>query len=114
MSQTIFERIISGELKANVVHDDETSFAFHDANPQAPTHILVIPKKPIPRIGEAQPDDQELLGHLMIKVGEIARKEGLAEDGYRVVINNGRNAGESVPHLHIHILGGRPMSWPPG
>ncbi|MFT6618104.1 MAG: histidine triad nucleotide-binding protein [Verrucomicrobiia bacterium] len=114
MSETIFERIISGEFKAEVVHNDETSFAFRDANPQAPTHILIIPKKPIPRIGEAEPDDQELLGHLMLKVGEIARQEGLIENGYRVVINNGRDAGESVPHLHIHLLGGRSLQWPPG
>jgi len=88
--------------------------AFRDINPKAPTHVLVIPRKPIPRINEAQPEDQPLLGHLLLKAAEVARSLGLGEGGYRLVLNNGTDAGETVPHLHCHILGGRKMEWPPG
>lgn len=111
---TLFEKIVARQIPANVVYEDDLVFAFHDIKPQAPTHVLIIPKKPIPRINEAGPADQALLGHLFLKAGEVARKLGLAESGYRLVINNGRDAGEAVPHLHVHILGGRAMSWPPG
>jgi histidine triad (HIT) family protein len=111
---TLFEKIIARQIPANVVYEDDLVFAFHDINPQAPTHVLIIPKKPIVRIGEAQPDDQALLGHLLLKAGQAARQLGLAESGYRLVVNNGRNAGEAVPHLHVHILGGRALNWPPG
>jgi histidine triad (HIT) family protein len=111
---TLFEKIIARQIPANVVYEDDLVFAFHDINPQAPTHVLIIPKKPIVRIGEAQPDDQALLGHLLLKAGQVARQLGLAESGYRLVVNNGRNAGEAVPHLHVHILGGRALNWPPG
>jgi histidine triad (HIT) family protein len=111
---TLFEKLIARQLPARVVYEDDLVFAFHDIKPQAPTHVLIIPKKPIPRLGEAAPEDQALLGHLLLKAGEVARQLGLGESGFRLVINNGRDAGEAVPHLHVHILGGRPLSWPPG
>jgi histidine triad (HIT) family protein len=111
---TLFEKIIARQIPAAIVYEDDLVLAFKDINPQAPTHILIVPKKPVPRIGEAAPGDQALLGHLLLKAAEVARTAGLAADGYRLVINNGRNGGESVPHLHCHILGGRPLHWPPG
>ncbi|MDX1950899.1 MAG: histidine triad nucleotide-binding protein [Verrucomicrobiota bacterium] len=114
MSKTLFERLIAREIPAQIVYEDELVFAFHDIKPVAPVHILIIPKQVIPRIGEAALSDRELLGHLFLKAAEIARKAGLAESGYRLVINNGRDAGETVPHLHCHILGGRSLAWPPG
>ncbi len=111
---TLFEKIIAREIPADIVYEDDQVAAFHDANPQAPTHVLVVPKKPIPRIGDATSDDKELLGHLLLKAAEVASKIGLSKDGYRLVLNHGPHAGESVPHLHCHILGGRAMQWPPG
>ena len=111
---TLFEKLIAREIPASIVYEDDLVFAFNDINPQAPTHILIVPKKPLARIAEAGDDDQALLGHLLLKAGEVAKKVGLTPDGFRLVINNGRNGGESVAHLHCHILGGRPMSWPPG
>jgi histidine triad (HIT) family protein len=111
---TLFEKIIARQIPADIVHEDEHCIAFRDISPQAPVHLLVVPKKPIPRIGEAMIEDQELLGHLMLAVGEIAKNESLAESGFRVVMNHGSHGGETVPHLHIHILGGRPLEWPPG
>jgi histidine triad (HIT) family protein len=111
---TLFEKIIARQVPAQIVYEDDLVLAFRDINPQAPTHILIVPKKPIPRIAEAGSEDQALVGGLLLKAAEVAAKEGLKEGGYRLVINNGRNGGESVPHLHCHILGGRPMSWPPG
>lgn len=113
MSKTLFERIAAKEIPANLVYEDEHVIAFRDIQPQAPTHILIVPRKPIPRIAEATPADHALLGHLLLKAAEVAAKVGLA-NGYRLVINNGPDGGESVPHLHCHILGGRPMGWPPG
>ncbi len=114
MSKTLFEKIIAREIPAEIVFEDDKAIAFRDINPQAPAHLLVIPKKAIPRIAEAEAGDQDLLGHLLLKAAEVAEKEGLKSDGYRLVINNGRNGGESVPHLHVHILGGRALHWPPG
>jgi histidine triad (HIT) family protein len=114
MSQTIFEKIAARQIPADIVYEDELVVAFRDVNPQAPTHLLLVPRKPLPRINEAQPDDQALLGHLMLKAAEVARKVGLDQGGYRLVINNGPDGGESVPHLHCHILGGRQLRWPPG
>jgi len=114
MGMTLFEKIIAGEIPAETVYEDEVVYAFRDVNPQAPTHVLVVPKKPIPRIAEAAAEDQETLGHLLLKAAEVADKLGLTEGGFRLVINNGRDGGESVPHLHCHILGGRALSWPPG
>jgi histidine triad (HIT) family protein len=111
---TIFEKIAAREAKADIVYEDDQVVAFRDRHPQAPTHILIVPRKPSPRIAAAEPGDQALLGHLLLKAVEVAKKVGLAESGFRLVINNGRYAGESVPHLHCHILGGRPMTWPPG
>lgn len=114
MSRTLFEKIAAREIKADIVYEDGLVLAFRDINPQAPVHVLIVPKKPIPRIAEAAGDDQHLLGHLLLKATEVAAQIGLKQSGYRLVINNGRDGGESVPHLHCHILGGRPMSWPPG
>jgi len=114
MGKTIFEKIIARESPARFVYEDDLVAAFHDINPQAPVHVLIVPKKPIPRIAEAKPDDKEILGHLLLKAAEVAEKLGLKRSGYRLVINNGPDAGEAVPHLHCHILGGRRMHWPPG
>ena len=114
MSQTIFERIIARDLPAKIVYEDEQVLAFHDVNPQAPVHILIVPKKAIPRMAFAGKSDQALLGHLLLKAAEVAARQGLNDGGYRLVINNGQHGGESVPHLHCHILGGRPLGWPPG
>ena len=111
---TLFEKIASGQIPAQIIYQDNLVFAFRDISPQAPTHVLIVPKKPIPRIGEAGVEDQALLGHLLLKAAEVAAEVGLKDGGYRLVINNGHDGGESVPHLHCHILGGRPMSWPPG
>jgi histidine triad (HIT) family protein len=114
MNQTLFEKIIAREIPADIVFEDDQVLAFRDISPQAPIHVLVIPKKVIPRIGEAEESDQALLGHLLLRARAVAATLGLAENGYRLVINNGKDGGESVPHLHCHILGGRPLSWPPG
>ena len=111
---TLFEKIIAREIPADIIYEDDLVLAFNDINPKAPTHVLVIPKKPIPRIAEAEPEDHQVLGHLLLKAREIAGELGLHESGFRLVINNGKDAGESVPHLHLHILGGRAMTWPPG
>jgi len=111
---TLFEKIIAREIPADIVYEDDLVLAFNDINPQAPVHVLVIPKKPIPRIAEAEPEDHQVLGHLLLKAREIAADLGLQENGFRLVINNGKDGGESVPHLHLHILGGRAMEWPPG
>ena len=113
MSDTIFSKIINREIPADIVYEDDQCLAFRDVNPQAPMHILIIPKKPIPKIVDAQLDDQAVLGHLLLKAGEIAKQEGYG-DAFRVVVNNGAGAGQTVFHLHIHILGGRSFSWPPG
>ena len=110
---TLFEKIIAREIHADIIFEDDLVLAFNDINPQAPTHVLLIPKKPIPRIAEAVPDDHQVLGHLLLKAREVASELNL-ENGYRLVINNGPDGGESVPHLHLHILGGRALNWPPG
>jgi len=114
MEKTLFEKICDKEIPADIVYEDDQVVAFRDIAPVAPMHVLVIPRKPIPRINEAEPDDQVLLGHLLLKAAEVARSLGLGGAGFRLVLNNGGNAGETVPHLHCHILGGRKMSWPPG
>ena len=110
---TIFEKIISGEIPADIVHQDELCLVIRDIDPQAPCHLLVIPKKVIPRVGDASLEDQSVLGHLLLIAGKIARQEGLKK-GFRIVVNNGQAGGETVPHLHVHLLGGRQMQWPPG
>ncbi|HLO88800.1 MAG TPA: histidine triad nucleotide-binding protein [Nostocaceae cyanobacterium] len=112
-TETIFSKIIRREIPANIVYEDDLALAFKDINPQAPVHILVIPKKAIVNVATAEPEDQALLGHLLLTAKQVAQQAGLAE-GYRLVINNGVEAGQTVYHLHVHILGGRPMAWPPG
>ena len=112
--KTLFQKITDREIPARIAHEDDLCLAIHDINPQAPVHVLVFPKKLIPRVGEAKPDDDATLGHLLLTAATIARKLGIAESGYRLVINNGPHGGESVPHLHVHLLGQRPRAWPPG
>ena len=112
--KTIFQRIIDREIPAKLAHEDEHCIAIHDINPQAPVHVLVIPRRPVARLDAAAAADQALLGHLLLTAAAIARQLGMAESGYRIVINNGRDGGESVPHLHVHLLGKRPLAWPPG
>lgn len=112
--KTLFEKIRDGEIPADIVHRDDICIAFRDIAPQAPTHILVVPCKPIVRVGEASAEDSSTLGHLLSTAAEVARKEGISESGYRLVINNGPDGGEAVPHLHVHLLGGRKLEWPPG
>lgn len=110
---TIFSKIIRKEIPADIVYEDDLCLAFRDITPQAPTHILVIPKKPIPKLADAQAEDKALLGHMLLAVSDIARQEKL-ENGYRVVINTGEEGGQTVFHLHMHLLGGRTLGWPPG
>ena len=114
MSKTLFEKIIAREIPAAIVYEDDLVMVFRDIKPQAPTHVLIVSRKPIPRMSEAKPEDQQILGHLMLKAAEVANKLGLTQSGYRLVFNNGPDAGEAVPHLHCHILGGRHLGWPPG
>jgi histidine triad (HIT) family protein len=114
MSKNVFQKIIDREIPAAIVFEDDLVLAFRDNNPKAPVHVLIVPKKNIPRLADAQPDDHKLLGHLLLKAAAVAAQLGLAKTGYRLVINNGPDAGESVPHLHCHILGGRALAWPPG
>jgi histidine triad (HIT) family protein len=114
MSKTLFEKIAAREIPAQIVFEDDLVLAIRDINPQAPTHVLIFPKKAVPRIAEAGPADHKLVGHLVLKAAQVAAQLGLAQGGYRLVINNGPDGGESVPHLHCHILGGRQMAWPPG
>lgn len=111
---TIFEKIARREIPARIVWEDDDLLAFHDVNPQAPVHVLIVPKRVIPRVAEASAADQALLGKLLLATRIVAEKLDLLESGYRVVINNGPDAGESVPHLHVHVLGKRPLAWPPG
>lgn len=113
MSETIFSKIINKEIPADIIFEDDLCLAFNDVNPQAPIHILIIPKKPIAKIADATEEDKALLGHLFIKAGDIA-KNLASQDAYRLVINNGADAGQTVFHLHIHLLSGRAFSWPPG
>jgi histidine triad (HIT) family protein len=114
MSKTIFERIIAKEIPADVIDEDEHIVAFMDIKPVAPTHALIVPRKPIARLEDANAADHSILGHMLMKAPAIAAQLGLAEYGYRLVINNGRDAGQEVPHLHIHLIGGRKLAWPPG
>ncbi len=111
---TIFEKIAARQIHAEVVWEDDEVIAFHDVQPQAPVHVLVVPKRVIPRIAEAQQTDQALLGKLLLTTQLVAEKLDLSTSGYRVVINSGPDAGESVPHLHGHVLGKRRLAWPPG
>lgn len=114
--KTIFQKIIDREIPAPLVYEDAICAAFNDVNPQAPIHVLIVPKKVIPRLGEAASDDQEILGGLLLAAGKIADQLGVKDrsKGFRIVINHGADAGESVPHLHVHLLAGRDLGWPPG
>lgn len=113
MAETIFSKIINREIPADIVFEDEQCLAFRDVNPQAPFHVLVIPKKPVSMLAECNDDDGALLGHLLLTARQIARDAGYA-DAFRLVVNNGEKAGQTVFHLHIHILAGRDFNWPPG
>ncbi len=113
MSETIFSKIIRKEIPADIVYEDELCLAFKDINPQAPVHLLVIPKKAIAKLADVESSDHALMGHLLLTVKRVAAQVGLA-NGYRVVINTGADGGQTVDHLHLHILGGRSLSWPPG
>ena len=113
MSLTLFEKIINKEIPADIIYEDDISIVIKDISPQAPTHLLIIPKKVIPKLSDATAEDQKVLGHLMLIAGKIADDLGLDET-FRLVVNNGAKAGQSVFHLHIHLLSGRPLNWPPG
>lgn len=113
-AKTLFEKIRDREIPATLVHEDELCLAFRDISPQAPVHILVVPKQAVPRVGAATAEQADLLGHLLLTAAALARSEGISESGYRLVINNGPDGGESVAHLHVHLLGGRKLDWPPG
>ncbi len=113
MGDTVFMRIIKGELPADIIYEDDQCLAFRDMNPQAPTHFLVVPRKPIASLQEMATEDEALIGHLHAIIAQLASQEGIAA-GYRVVTNVGPSAGQSVFHLHFHVLGGRSMGWPPG
>jgi histidine triad (HIT) family protein len=110
---TIFEKIIAREIPSKIIWEDDDTIAFHDVNPQAPVHVLIVPKRVVPRLTEATENDRALLGKLLLVARDIAKKLDLSR-GYRVVINSGPDAGESVPHLHVHLLGKRALAWPPG
>ena len=111
--KTLFERIIDREIPATIIHEDERCIVFRDINPQAPTHVLVVPRKPIPTMDDVSKDDAALASHLLLVAKKIAADEGLVK-GYRIVINCGSDGGQSVDHLHVHVLGGRKLKWPPG
>lgn len=111
---TLFEKICAREIPATIVYEDDLCVCFHDIAPQAPVHLLLIPRQAIPRVALANAADQALLGHLLLTAGRIARDLGFAESGFRIVINNGPDGGEAVPHLHLHLLAGRALDWPPG
>tara|TARA_Y100001936_G_scaffold174570_1_gene171082 strand:+ start:3738 stop:4079 length:342 start_codon:yes stop_codon:yes gene_type:complete len=113
MSLTLFEKIINKEIPAEILYEDDISIVIKDISPQAPTHLLIIPKKVIPKLSDATDEDQDILGHLMLLAGQIADQLGLDET-FRLVVNNGAKAGQSVFHLHLHLLSGRPLNWPPG
>ncbi|MCL6471684.1 MAG: histidine triad nucleotide-binding protein [Firmicutes bacterium] len=114
MAEDLFCKMVAGEIPVDKVYEDEDILAFRDIRPQAPTHILIIPKKHIAMLADATEKDEELLGKLLFAASKIAKQEGIAESGYRVVINNGPDSGQEVYHIHIHLLGGRKLGWPPG
>jgi histidine triad (HIT) family protein len=113
-NETVFSKIIARQLPADIVYEDEQVLAFRDIQPRAPVHVLVIPKKPIPSVAQIDDEDGPLLGHLWLVLRRVAQEQGLADGGYRVVVNCGDDGGQEVPHLHFHLLGGRRLSWPPG
>lgn len=111
---TLFQKIAAREIPADIIYEDDLCLCFRDINPQAPIHLLIVPQKPIVRIAEAASDDRQILGHLLLTAQTVAKQEGFADSGFRTVINNGPDGGEEVPHLHLHILAGRKLTWPPG
>ena len=111
---TIFKKIIDREIPADIIYEDDLCLAFRDIDPKAPEHVLIIPKKEIASLAETRPEDKDVLGHMLIKASGIARDLGVSDDGYRIVINTNRQGGQEVYHLHIHLLAGRQMDWPPG
>ncbi len=114
MTECLFCRMVAGEIQPDVVYEDDEIMAFRDVNPQAPTHVLVIPKRHIATTNDLQPDDAELVGRMVLVAGKVAGDDGVDERGYRVLLNCNREAGQAVFHIHLHVLGGRPMGWPPG
>lgn len=112
MAETLFSKIIQREIPADIIYEDDQALAFRDINPQAPVHFLVVPKKPIAKLSDAADEDQALLGYLLLVANKVAAQEGLTD--FRLNVNNGAGASQTVFHLHIHVLGGRPFSWPPG
>ena len=114
MEKTLFQKIADREIPAAIVYEDELCVAFRDISPAAPVHVLLVPRKPLPSIADAAEEDAALLAHLMLRVPAIAREQGVAEGGFRTIINTGEDGGQTVPHLHIHIIGGRSLQWPPG
>ena len=114
MEKTLFQKIADKEIPAQIVYEDELCVAFRDISPAAPVHVLLVPRKPIPSLAAVGEEDAPLLAHLMLKARDIARAEGIADGGFRTVLNTGADGGQTVPHLHIHIIGGRSMQWPPG
>ena len=111
---TIFEKIINRDIPARIIYENDDLIAFHDVDPKAPVHILIVPKRKLARLSEVSEGDEQILGKLIVASKKVATDLGVLESGYRLVINNGPDAGESVPHLHVHLMGGRPMAWPPG
>lgn len=114
MSETIFTKIINREIPADILYEDDDVLAFSDVNPQAPVHFLVIPKQPIATVNDIQPDDAELVGKLVLAAKKLAKEKGIEEEGYRLVMNCNEGAGQTVFHIHLHVLGGRALTWPPG
>jgi histidine triad (HIT) family protein len=112
--KTLFEKIADREIPADIVYEDDQCICFRDINPQAPVHLLIVPRKPITRISETADEDAAILGHLLLTANKVSKQEGFADSGFRTVINNGKDGGEEVPHLHLHILAGRKLNWPPG
>jgi histidine triad (HIT) family protein len=112
--ETIFHKIMKGEIPSDMLYEDELCIAIRDISPVAPSHLLVIPRKDLPKLSDATSEDKELLGHMLLVIKQLAEEQGIAEDGYRVVINNGSNASQTVFQLHMHLVGGRRFSWPPG
>lgn len=114
--KTLFQKIADREIPADLLYEDDQCIAFHDISPQAPVHVLIVPRKPIPRVGEATAEDQATLGALLLAAGKVAAQLGVSErgKGFRLVINHGKDAGETVPHMHVHLLAGRDLAWPPG